>query len=635
VAIVDAFDDPNAERDLATYRSQFGLPACSTANGCFSKVDQDGGLTYPSANSGWAQEISLDLDVVSAVCPNCHIVLVEAKSNSFTNLGTAINRAIAMGAKVVSNSYGGSEWSGEASFESTYLNHPGIPITASTGDSGFDDYMSGGSGPEFPAASRYVTAVGGTSLNPASSPRGWSESAWNGAGSGCSAVIPKPAWQKDGGCSTRAVGDVSAVADPFTGVAVYDSVPSQGSSGWLIFGGTSVAAPLVGAMYALGGSSVSTASSVYADVAGLYDVASGSNGSCGSYLCNAGAGYDGPTGLGTPNGTAAFGGAAVAPTPDFGVAVSPSTSSINIGGTASYTVTLTAQNAYASSVGLSVSGLPSAASASFNSTSVTPTSSGAASTLTISTTSAISAGTYKFTITATGSDTAKTQHAASATLVVNGAADYSISVTPSSRNVTAGSSASYTINLSPANGYASSVGLQVSGLPANASASFSSSSVDLSSGAGSATLTVSTAANTPAGTSQLTISGTGSDSAAIKHSTTASVVVAAAATGDFSIAAAPSSATIFPGMSSSYTVTLKTANGYSTPVGLTVSGLSAGVTASFSQTTVTPSSGGTTTTLTVSASSSTGFKQATLTITGTATDGSGLKHTTTVSALIL
>ncbi|MFJ9841572.1 putative Ig domain-containing protein [Kitasatospora sp. NPDC101155] len=305
VAIVDAQDDPNAESDLAAYRSQYNLPACTTANGCFKKVDQRGGTSYPSADSGWAGEISLDVDMVSAVCPNCHILLVESDDASMQNLGAAVNTAVSMGAKYVSNSYGGAEDSTDPSSDASYFNHPGVAITVSSGDSGY--------GVEYPAASQYVTAVGGTSLNRASNTRGWSEKVWgsssggNGAGSGCSAYDPKPSWQKDTGCAKRTVADVSAVADPATGVAVYQT---YGGSGWNVYGGTSASSPIIAAVYALAGtpaSGTTPASYPYAHTGSLYDVTSGANGSCSpSYLCTAGAGYDGPTGLGTPNGTAAF-----------------------------------------------------------------------------------------------------------------------------------------------------------------------------------------------------------------------------------------------------------------------------------------------------------------------------------------
>jgi subtilase family serine protease len=297
VAIVDAFNDPNAESDLGVYRSQFGLPACTTANGCFKKVDQKGGKAYPKADPNWSQEISLDLDMVSAICPHCNILLVEAKNNSNGNLAKAVNTAVALGARAVSNSYGGPEGKGESKFAASY-NHGGVAITASAGDSGY--------GTEVPAAYSSVVAVGGTSLNHASNPRGWSESVWNGTGSGCSTFVTKPAWQKDSGCHGRTMNDVSAVADPNTGVSVYDSF---GSPGWAVFGGTSVSSPIIASIYALAGNatSINASSFPYSKVGSFFDVTSGSNGSCSpAYLCTATVGYDGPTGLGTPNGIAGF-----------------------------------------------------------------------------------------------------------------------------------------------------------------------------------------------------------------------------------------------------------------------------------------------------------------------------------------
>ncbi|MEU6572952.1 S53 family peptidase [Streptomyces sp. NPDC046805] len=300
VAIVDAYDDPNAEADLGVYRSQYGLPACTTANGCFKKVDQNGGTSYPRGDSGWAEEISLDLDMVSAACPNCKILLVEASSPTMTNLGTAVNTAVNQGAKFVSNSYGGGESASDTTYDSAYFNHPGVAITVSSGDGGY--------GVEYPAASRYVTAVGGTSLTTSGTARGWTDTVWSGAGSGCSAYDAKPTWQTDSGCARRTVADVSAVADPNTGVAVYDSYRS--ATGWMVFGGTSASAPLIAAVYALAGTPSAgsyPASFPYAHTSALYDVTSGSNGTCSpSYLCTGGAGYDGPSGLGVPNGTAAF-----------------------------------------------------------------------------------------------------------------------------------------------------------------------------------------------------------------------------------------------------------------------------------------------------------------------------------------
>jgi len=303
VAIVDAYDLPTADSDLAAYRSTYNLPACTAASGCFRKVGQAGTATLPAADSGWGQEIALDLDMVSAACPSCKILLVEANSSSLADLGGSVNTAVRLGAIAVSNSYGGSESSGETFSESTYYNHPGIAITVSSGDSGY--------GVEFPAASRYVTSVGGTSLTRAAgTTRGWTEAAWSGAGSGCSAYVTKPAFQTDASCPRRTVADVSAVADPQTGVAVYDTTANSGQSGWLVFGGTSAASPIVAGVYALAGTPAGGTQAngyPYAHPSSLNDVTSGSNGSCGgSYLCTGKSGYDGPTGLGTPNGTAAF-----------------------------------------------------------------------------------------------------------------------------------------------------------------------------------------------------------------------------------------------------------------------------------------------------------------------------------------
>jgi len=301
IAIVDAYDDPNAEADLGVYDAQYGLPACTTANGCFRKVSQTGTTRYPRSNSGWALEISLDIETAHEICQSCKILLVEASSSSMSNLGASVNEAVRLGATVVSNSYGGGESSADTSYDSAYFNHPGVAITVSSGDSGY--------GVEYPAASRYVTAVGGTTLNLGSGNAYGSESAWSSGGSGCSRYDAKPSWQTDTGCSRRTVADVSADADPNTGAAVYDSVPYSGQSGWFQVGGTSLASPLIAGVYALAGNaaSVTYGSYPYSHTSSLHDVSTGSNGSCGgSYLCTAGSRYDGPTGLGSPNGVGGF-----------------------------------------------------------------------------------------------------------------------------------------------------------------------------------------------------------------------------------------------------------------------------------------------------------------------------------------
>ena len=318
VAVVDAYDLPTAEADLGVYRAQYGLPACTTANGCFRKVDQNGGSAYPTADSGWGLEIALDVDMVSATCPNCHILLVETNTALSADLGTGVNTAVALGAVAVSNSYGRLELSTDLSSDAAYYNHPGVAVTAATGDWGYGAAPYGSSlypGVEYPAASPNVVAVGGTSLIRDGSARGWTESAWgnvtdqDGAGSGCAAYEPKPSWQSDSQCATRMLADVSAVADPDTGVASYDS----GAGGWSVMGGTSASSPIIASVFALaGGPAAGTypASYLYSDAADLNDVTSGTAdvwGICSiTYFCDGVVGYDGPTGLGTPIGTGAF-----------------------------------------------------------------------------------------------------------------------------------------------------------------------------------------------------------------------------------------------------------------------------------------------------------------------------------------
>ena len=299
VAIVDAYGYPNAARDLATYRAHFKLPACTTSTGCLRIIDQNGGTALPAFNAGWAQEQALDLDAVSAACPSCKILLVQASTANLANLGAAVNTAASQtGVAAISNSYGAGALA-DSSYGSHY-NHPGIAITASTGDNGYQ----GGS---FPASSQYVTAVGGTSLVKSSTTRGWSESAWSGAGSGCTTLNHAPLGQTSAmtSCSGRAIADVSADADPSTGLAVYAPMSSS-SSAWAQFGGTSLSSPIVASVYALSGHTAGYANTLpYAHTSGLFDVTSGSNGTCDSW-CTAKTGWDGPTGLGTPNGTSAF-----------------------------------------------------------------------------------------------------------------------------------------------------------------------------------------------------------------------------------------------------------------------------------------------------------------------------------------
>jgi hypothetical protein len=314
VAIVLAFDDPNAASDLAAYRAAWGLPACdpATGAGCLTKVNQLGQaspLPAPAGTSGWATEESMAMDMVSAVCPLCHIYLVETVKPGFWNLGTGVDSAVRLGARYVDNPYIGFQGAKDPTYDTRFYQHPGDAIVASA--SSFIGNFVG-----YPAASQYVTAVGGTSLLPdPATARGWSEHVWGaansklGTGSGC--TFPnehKPVWQQDTGCKHRTDNDVSAVASPHTGVAVYDTYDQHG---WFEMGGTGVAASIITAVYALAGPpalGTYPASYPYAYPQALFDVTIGSNGTCTIlYLCNAQVGYDGPSGLGTPDGVYAFG----------------------------------------------------------------------------------------------------------------------------------------------------------------------------------------------------------------------------------------------------------------------------------------------------------------------------------------
>jgi hypothetical protein len=306
IAVVEAGDDPRAEADLAVYRATFGLPACTTANGCFRKVNQRGDASPLPADAGWGMEAALDLDAASAICPSCHLLLVAADHAAGDTLAAAVDTAAALGATEISNSYTAAESTQNASCAESYT-HPGIAVVASSGDAGYGI-------PGVPAAYSTVIAVGGTTLaQDPGTDRGWTESAWQGAGSGCSAWVDKPAWQHDPNCPGRMTADVSMDADPDTGLAVYntDDVGGEGA-GWAVVGGTSASAPMIAAVIALAGDPerFPDASALYAATSGLTDVTTGSNVvgmDCGGdYQCTAGPGYDSPTGNGTPDGLGAF-----------------------------------------------------------------------------------------------------------------------------------------------------------------------------------------------------------------------------------------------------------------------------------------------------------------------------------------
>jgi subtilase family serine protease len=308
IGIVDAYDDPNIESDLGKFNGQFGLPACTTANGCFKKIYASG--SKPKTDAGWALEISLDVEWSHAIAPAAKIVLVEAASSSFANLIQAVDMAVANGASVVSMSFGGSEFSSQTTYDA-HFNVGGVTFTASSGDSG--------SGVEYPAASPYVVGVGGTTIQTADSSGTYkSETAWSGSGGGESTVEAEPLYQSSFGIASnnkRGVPDVAYDADPNTGFSVYDSVRYQGQAGWFQVGGTSAGAPQWAALLAIVNSMRAAAgkgtlngaqyafynASTYST--NFHDITSGSNGTCGS-LCNAGPGYDFVTGLGSPQAAA-------------------------------------------------------------------------------------------------------------------------------------------------------------------------------------------------------------------------------------------------------------------------------------------------------------------------------------------
>jgi subtilase family serine protease len=304
VAIVDAYDDATAESDLATYRANFGLPACTTANGCFKKVNQNGQSSpLPATNSGWNTEESLDLDAVSALCPNCKILLVEGNDNGLGSLQTAIQTAGTLGAKQISNSW---SFGASGAVSSSGYTFPGASVIASSGDNG---YMSGFAA--YPASLPGVTAAGGTGIigaSPTSThPRGLYETAWGGAGSGCNVWEAKPAFESDTGCTGRTYTDVSADAWPGSGLTIYN----HGS--WGVVGGTSLSSPLIAAFEALTGVDGTTPAWAYSDSSLLHDIGMGSNGSCANfYVCNGVLGYDGPTGAGSISGAIAQGAPGVA-----------------------------------------------------------------------------------------------------------------------------------------------------------------------------------------------------------------------------------------------------------------------------------------------------------------------------------
>ena len=389
IALIDAYNDPTAEADLKTYSEEFGLPACTAESGCFKQVSQSSGspLPFPKTSKelkealksgvkatkeeaeeavGWGVEISLDIESAHATCQSCKILLVEANSQELSDLTTAVARAEELGAEEISNSWGAPEEAFPTAFatEPPYAD-PGTVITASAGDSGYRNWDNEFGEPawtSFPASSPSIVAVGGTRLSPLGLGGSWTgESVWNGSGAGgggCSVQFGAPAWQQavsdwsSVGCGAlRAVADVSADADPYTGVVVRDTdEPGEACEtrylegeevkslpNWCTYGGTSLSSPIIASVFALAGGSnaraypAQTLYETERNAPGLlHDVTVGSNGECNlgfsqktglskcspaeeaaascasKLICLAGKGYDGPTGVGTPNGATGF-----------------------------------------------------------------------------------------------------------------------------------------------------------------------------------------------------------------------------------------------------------------------------------------------------------------------------------------
>ena len=517
VAIVDAYDDPNAFADLTRFRSDSGLPAIqgctlatltsltsSASSPCFTKTNQTGGTSLPSANAGWSNEIDLDLQAASAVCPMCSILLLEATSASLGNLGTAVTTASNTAHVLsISNSYGSGDYPG--SYAPAYDNaaKKGIAVTASAGDGGY--------GILFPASATNVIGVGGTTLSVGATGVRTAETAWAGTGSGCSVYNAAPAWQSIPGnpcAGKKAVADLSADADPNSGLAIYTTY--SGVTGYWVFGGTSLSSPLVAALYAMqGGYNASTLAGQYAWAAGTpyYDVTSGSNGTCSpSVLCTAGAGWDGPTGRGS------IAVAASSPPNDFTISAGPSSLSVAQGSAGTSTISTAIVSGSAENITLSASGLPSGVTATFNPTSVTT---GGSSTLTLTASGTATLG-GPVAVTVSGTAPSAT-HSLTVSLTVTAPPDFSLSVSLTPQSVSRGGTATYSVTIKPANGFTGSVTLSLSGQPSGSTVTFTPNPAT-----GTSTLTVTTRSTTAPKTYTLTIKGV---SGSLSHSTSASLTV--------------------------------------------------------------------------------------------------------------
>jgi hypothetical protein len=494
VAVVDAYNDPTAASDLATYRSAAGLPALTS--GQFTQYNQNGATsplpaTAP-ADDDWTLEESLDVDMVSAICPLCKIDLVEANNDSGTGLYVAEETAATtLGAKYISNSWGGSESSTDLTYDSEYFGVSGVVYTASAGDSGYQG------GVIYPATSPHVVAVGGTSLNTSSNSRGWTESVWDtssteGTGSGCSSNEPQPSWQASlsvitAVCAQRVDNDVAADADPNTGAAVYDT--TNGNGGWNEVGGTSESSPMIAAVFALAGNNGNggnnAADSIYTHTSNLYDVTSGSNGSCGSsILCTAKTGYDGPTGWGTPDGLTAFQSNSTGNTVTV---TNPGSQTGKVGTAVSLQISAT-DSASGQTLTYSATGLPAGLSISSSGLiSGTPTTAGSNSvTVTAKdTTGATGSATFTWTISSATGNTVTVTNPGNQTSTVGTAVSLQISATDSA----SGQTLTYSATGLPAGLSISSSGL-ISGTPTTAgSNSVTVTAKDTTGATGSASFT--------------------------------------------------------------------------------------------------------------------------------------------------
>ena len=494
VAIVDAYDDPTIASDLVTFSNYFSLPA---ANFVEHKM-----ATTISANSGWALEISLDVEWAHAIAPNATILLVEAKSNSLTDLLAAVSYAQSYpGVKAVSMSWGGSEFSTETSYDS-YFSATGITFFASSGDNG--------AGVIWPSSSPNVVGVGGTTLNLNSNGGVISETAWSGSGGGVSAYETQPTYQTNYGLTyaRRAVPDVSYDANPNTGVYVYDTTPYEGSSGWWMVGGTSVGAPQWAAIQALGLSAdninfyTDAASSSYASY--FRDITSGSNG------YPAGVGYDLVTGLGSPV-TTSFTPPSIAQ--DFSLSASPASLSIENGYSGTSTITVTALNGFTGNVTLSTNA-PAGWTASLNPGSIAASGQ---STLTVTVPSGATTGTYSVTVTGISGSLS---HTISVSVQVT-SPDFSISASPASLSIRTGSHGTSTITVTALNGFTGTVTLSATA-PTGLTASLSPTSISISGSSGQSTLTITVANTSRTGTYSVTVTGT---SGSLTHTVTIKVTV--------------------------------------------------------------------------------------------------------------